>query len=76
MGLFVVVDFFGVGYLTGTEEKGVIRRLKWYVIEMDRFWVKFNQNSYPLPYISRIYLVWEFLAFELSLKIVQWAIIF
>ena len=43
---------------------------------MERFWVKFKQNSYPLPYISRTYLVWEFLDSELSLKRVQWSIIF
>ena len=71
-----MVDFFGVGYLTGTEEKWVIRRLKCYGIEMERFWVKFKQNSFPLPYISRTYLVWEFLDSELSLKRVQWSIIF
>ena len=34
MGLFLVVDFFEVGYLMGTEEKWVIRRLKFYGIEM------------------------------------------
>ena len=33
-------------------------------------------NSYPLPYISWTYLVWEFLASKLSLRRVQCAIIF
>ena len=37
MVLFLVVDFFEVGYLTGTEEIRVIRRLKCYGIEMERF---------------------------------------
>ena len=35
-----------------------------------------QENSYPLPYISRTYLVWEFLASDLSLRRVQCAIIF
>ena len=33
-------------------------------------------NSYLLPYISRTYLVWEFLTSNLSLRRVQCAIIF
>ena len=37
MGLFLVVDLFGVGYLIGTEEKSVIIRLKCYEIEMEKF---------------------------------------
>ena len=35
-----------------------------------------QENSYPLPYISRTCLVWEFLASELSLDRVQCVIIF
>ena len=33
--------------------------------------MKFKENSYPLPYISGTYLVWEFLAYEVLLKRVQ-----
>ena len=71
MGLFVVVDFFGVGYLTGTEENWVITRFKCYGIEMERFGVKFKKNSNSLPYINQTYLVWEFLASKIFLKRVQ-----
>ena len=52
------------------------QRLKCYMIEMERFLSEFQANSYPLPYISPICLVWEFLAFELSLRRVECAIIF
>ena len=37
MGLFLVVEFFGVGYLTGSKEKEIITRLKFYGIDMERF---------------------------------------
>ena len=70
-----MVDFFGVGYLTGTEEMSN-QRLKCYWIEKERFLSEVQANSYPLPYISRTYLVWEFLTSDLSLRRVQCAIIF
>ena len=37
MRFFLVVDFFGVGYLAGTKENCVIKKLKCYGIEMERF---------------------------------------
>ena len=47
------------------------QRLKCYEIEMNSFLEKLMSNSYPLPYINRTCLMWEFLASELPLKRVQ-----
>ena len=70
-----MVDFFGVGYLTGIEEMSN-QRLKCYWIEKGEILSEVQENSYPLPYISRTYLVWEFFTSELSLRRVQCAVIF